>query len=333
MALPSTTVWEVETGGNDSNGGGFDSALVGTDYSLQGGYRVYIDNASIAATLAASTITFTTLSITGSTAQNPAKFTVAAAPPLGTPVTISGYTGNWAACNGNFTATYVDSTHFTIPVDSSAFGAAAGTPVYQYNAQATDRGNIVNILTGGAGLTVGRYSIASVVAGTSWTTNATTGAASAAMTGYMGGALLTPGVAASLFANYHTLYIKPGTYPITSATPNIAGGTISISASRGAVIGYSTNRTAFNTDTKPYLVLSAGVSSATIINNSNIPIFNLSLDGANQTTSKGIVGWEFRVCSQTLRVLHAGKRWDASLRDALGFVHRGHTIACFTEIL
>ena len=35
MSLPSTTVWEVRTTGSDSNGGGFNAARSGTDYSQQ----------------------------------------------------------------------------------------------------------------------------------------------------------------------------------------------------------------------------------------------------------------------------------------------------------
>lgn len=37
MAFTATTYWEVQTGGNDANGGGFDSAASGTDYSYGAG--------------------------------------------------------------------------------------------------------------------------------------------------------------------------------------------------------------------------------------------------------------------------------------------------------
>lgn len=45
-------------------------------------------------------------------------------------VTISGGTGNWTAINGVFTATIIDANTFSIPVDSSAFGALAGTVIF-----------------------------------------------------------------------------------------------------------------------------------------------------------------------------------------------------------
>lgn len=45
-------------------------------------------------------------------------------------VTISGGTGSWTAVNGSFTATPINATTFSIPVDSSAFGALAGTVTF-----------------------------------------------------------------------------------------------------------------------------------------------------------------------------------------------------------
>lgn len=45
-------------------------------------------------------------------------------------VTISGGTGNWTAVNGTFTATIVDANSFSIPIDSTTFGAVTGTLTY-----------------------------------------------------------------------------------------------------------------------------------------------------------------------------------------------------------
>ena len=52
-------------------------------------------------------------------------------------VTISGGTGNWAAVNGTFTATVTSANAFTIPVDSTAFGALTGTLVFTTTAPRT----------------------------------------------------------------------------------------------------------------------------------------------------------------------------------------------------
>jgi len=45
-------------------------------------------------------------------------------------VTISGGTGAWAAVNGTWKATYINGTSFSIPVDTTAFGAVTGTLVF-----------------------------------------------------------------------------------------------------------------------------------------------------------------------------------------------------------
>jgi hypothetical protein len=60
-----------------------------------------------------------------------AVLTTPAAPPTGALVYISGFTGNWAPANGCFAATNVSGTTFSIPVNSTGFGAIAGTPVWQ----------------------------------------------------------------------------------------------------------------------------------------------------------------------------------------------------------
>jgi pectate lyase-like protein len=45
---------------------------------------------------------------------------------------VSGYTGSWAAVNGTWTATALTARIFTVPVDSSAFGPSAGSPVFTF---------------------------------------------------------------------------------------------------------------------------------------------------------------------------------------------------------
>ncbi len=52
-------------------------------------------------------------------------------------VTISGGTGSWTAINGTFTATVTGVNTFTIPVDSTAFGALAGTITFTTTAPRT----------------------------------------------------------------------------------------------------------------------------------------------------------------------------------------------------
>lgn len=52
-------------------------------------------------------------------------------------VTISGGTGNWTSINGTFTATITGANTFTIPVNSTAFGALAGTITFTTTAPRT----------------------------------------------------------------------------------------------------------------------------------------------------------------------------------------------------
>ena len=51
-----------------------------------------------------------------------------AAPATAATVTVSGFTGAWAAANGSFPATNLSGNSFSIPVDSSGFGSLAGNP-------------------------------------------------------------------------------------------------------------------------------------------------------------------------------------------------------------
>jgi hypothetical protein len=70
------------------------------------------------------------LSPSAASNANPVSFTATAhgfdtnSLPL---VTISGGTGNWAAVNGTWTATITGANTFTIPVNSTTFGAVSGT--------------------------------------------------------------------------------------------------------------------------------------------------------------------------------------------------------------
>lgn len=79
-----------------------------------------------------------TITVSGASNANPVSFTATAHgmgdyANLGATVTpivkITGGTGNWTAINGTWTATPTSANAFTIPVDSSAFGALTGTLV------------------------------------------------------------------------------------------------------------------------------------------------------------------------------------------------------------
>jgi len=76
------------------------------------------------------------ITVSAASNANPVSFTATAhgldfpsAATIAPVITISGGTGSWAAVNGSWVATITSANAFTIPVDSTAFGALAGTLV------------------------------------------------------------------------------------------------------------------------------------------------------------------------------------------------------------
>lgn len=110
MALPATLVCECRSGGNDLNGGGFDSAGTGTDRSLQDAAHVVIDGATISAVVGSTT---TWCNLTG--------YTVVAA-DQGNVVNITGGT----ATAGRYLISSVDTGNNRWVLDR-AIGTAAQT--------------------------------------------------------------------------------------------------------------------------------------------------------------------------------------------------------------
>lgn len=74
------------------------------------------------------------IAITSATNATPVVFTTTTLHGLlsGQQVTISGATAGWATANGEFEVTRVDDDSFSIPLDSTAFGALSGTLVAVY---------------------------------------------------------------------------------------------------------------------------------------------------------------------------------------------------------
>jgi len=218
MALSLNTVWEVQTGGNDTNGGGFVTGASGTDYSLVAGKRTGGD--------------VTDISTTDGVANGTTTFTSATA-----------------------------------------------------NFQTSIIGNIIYLQGGTGGIAAVRRQVTARASTTSITIDASV-AASTGMTLNIGGALLSPGIA-SLFATILGMYvyIKAGTYAITSASTNVAGGCVSSTAGVGWE-GYQTTRG--DLGTAP-LLQASGISSFTLIGGTQVRCSyrNLNVDGAGLTTSRG----------------------------------------------
>lgn len=209
LAQPAATVqWDVRTTGSDNNGGGFDPASAGTDQS-QGAAAVTIDNSTVKATVAASTITFT-----------------------------AGYT------------------------PSSA-----------------DVGNIVNIIssTGGTPPTFKRYQISSETL-TTWVLNQTTGAAGATITSaIMGGSLLTVAKGFSVEVNKNTVWLKAGTYTLTT-------GLTAPSLTYSGLVGYQT--THGDNGTAP--LITTATNSLTMLTQAGASLLLSDVSMSNTAVTRGV---------------------------------------------
>ncbi len=122
-----------------------------------------------------------------------------------------------------------------------------------------------------------------------------------AATIYVGGALASPGMAASIEVQGNTVYVKSGTYTIASGSANVATGVVSLTFNGSDSvpdywIGYDTTRTLKNSDsTKPTFQISGGggVTSVTVfkINAAstvtNFVVRNIIIDGNSKTAIRG----------------------------------------------
>lgn len=191
-----------------------------------------------------------------------------------------------------------DAAHATLSVASTV---TATTTIVQVNAGdytvlASDVGNILQI-TGGTA-TAGFFVItAADTTNNRWTLDRSAGTNTQTIVGKMGGALASPGKAASApLVSGNKIAIKSGTYTVASASTNIATGCISLSVTNITIEGYGTTPGDFGT---PPLLQASGISTFTLISASVAggAIRNLDLDGASLTSSRGLLirGTAYRV--------------------------------------
>lgn len=156
-----------------------------------------------------------------------------------------------------------------------------------YTTVAGDVGNILQI-TGGTA-TAGFYRIASVNTGTNvWTLDRNAGTIGQTVVGAMGGALASLAKAGGAYITSNKIWVKAGTYSITTATTNVAAGCLS-TAQGIKIEGYNAARG--DMGTKPLLQASA-INTFTLISiasNSQHLVSNLKLDGASAVSSRGIM--------------------------------------------
>lgn len=313
MAIPAANIWEVETGGSDTlNGGGFDPS----------NSSMATDGAAASANTSAPVFTSASynfvagdvgawLFIKSGTNWTPSWYKIASV--ASNAATLSGAIGAAVLVTSNVPsglntvvgcATTASPTGATWSVDYSQQAAVAnsltGLTTAAANAiiltSAATKAMVGNgiVITGGTNFTTGYYSISSVSAGVSITVDRTcTSAAGALGTAGVGGALVSPGFASGQMVANNSMYIRSGTYSITSASVNVSNGCIQpiggAFTNASCYIGYGSVRC--DLGTKPLLQLN--VSTAIAINRngtspSYVVVSNLNIDGNNQTSSTGI---------------------------------------------
>lgn len=157
-------------------------------------------------------------------------------------------------------------------------------------------GNII-VLSGGTGsLTKGWYQVTARTNSTTITVDRTV-AAGTGITMNIGGALASLGMCGGTgIQSGNFVWIKAGTYTITSASTNVTGGCFAPSLVTVYIEGYNSSRG--DLGTKPLLQADGVITTFQMISNNtngNQWIRNLKLDGNSRTSSKGIDlrGWVF----------------------------------------
>ena len=213
-----------------------------------------------------------------------------------------------------------DSAQFSGTDLASTNGTSASPTVTSatHNFASTDVGNIIQI-TAGTSWTTGFYQIVSVNSNAA-TLDRVCGSSASLSGGTWaeGGALASIGKCGSGFVSGNILYINNAgatVYSITSATYNISNGCFGPTA-YGSIIGYATNRTITNTDAQPTLQLNvaSGIMFGPTAGGSGIRIYNLTLDGNSQTSSRCFASLETIVDHCTLKgwtgsTVFAGTTW------------------------
>jgi len=157
-------------------------------------------------------------------------------------------------------------------------------------------GNIINLTSISAGSAIsGYYNIVSI-GGTVASLDRSAGTAGSASTGYVGGCLLTPGMAAGLSVLGNKMYIKNGVYLIGSTTANVSGGPIRTIGGRTGTLfyghqvieGYST----FRGDKLNPPTIKAGIgftnTNLVTIDSQGQVIDNLIIDGSSNALVFGL---------------------------------------------
>lgn len=172
---------------------------------------------------------------------------------------------------------------------STTDGVANGTTTFTSataNFGASIVGNII-FVSGGTGAIAAQWRQVTARASSTSITLDVLIAASTGMTVNIGGALLSPAVAVSVAIASNVIWIKSGTYTISSGSSNVANGVISGTAANMRVEGYGSARG--DLGTAPVLQAS-GIASVTLViwgANLDTILRNITVDGQSLTAIKG----------------------------------------------
>lgn len=149
--------------------------------------------------------------------------------------------------------------------------------------QTTIVGNIIYLQGGTGSLAAGWYQVVTRTSATQVVLDRTV-AAGNTITMNIGGALASPGMAGGAAGGVSgvTIYIKTGTYTVSSTTVNVTNGIIS---GGFQVLGYNTSRTDFTSP--PTMQMTASANVFIILLSAAGFVQNMILDGNSQANIKG----------------------------------------------
>jgi len=318
-----TTIFEVESGGDDTNNGGAFDGFGNTA-------GMFTDGAATSANTSAPVFTSASYNFV---AGDVGAWVYIASGTNWTPgwYKISSVAANAATLNGTIGSAVGSTGKETSPViPSTVVGCATVTSPttatwsIDYSQQTTAKFAYTDLASAGAGLTVssaakpfakeqvgnclvvtsgtnftaGRYIITSVASGVATVrgpANITTGVGSAGVGG-QGGCLASLGKAGAHVVANNQCFVWSATYTSTSASTNVAAGCFSSALTELVIEGYATVRGDLlpigASGTRPTLIADGVITTFTLINATGTGSVSRSLivDGNNRTSSRGING-------------------------------------------
>lgn len=153
-----------------------------------------------------------------------------------------------------------------------------------FTVSAADVGNLLNITSGTA--TLGVYEITIVdIPNNRWTVDRSVGSVGQTTIGAMGGAMATPGRACQFSVATNIIYIKAGTYTMTTVSANVSNGCMN--KTNTFVEGYQTTRG--DLGTPPLLQADGVITVFTLGNLASCDVVNINFDCNNRATSRGLI--------------------------------------------